>query len=173
MDLAATVSEVIDLRSFSNLWFWIAVAVMWSTASHWVLGVPWDLVQRARHGNGTAAAHVHQLARIHCDRLLHIGRNAGVWLVGLVSGAVTTLALLALLYENEFAQALLCLFLPMTLVGGLSLHTASRIDAGGVEGPALYRLLASHRRWVQMLGVISIFVTAVWGMYQNVRIGVI
>ena len=46
MDFYASVSEVIDLRSFSNLWFWIALAVMWSTVSHWVMGVPWDMVQR-------------------------------------------------------------------------------------------------------------------------------
>ena len=40
-------NEMIDMRSFSNLWFWIALAVMWSTTSHWVLGVPFDMVIRA------------------------------------------------------------------------------------------------------------------------------
>ena len=35
------------MRSFSNLWYWIALAVLWSTVSHWVLGVPFDMVQRA------------------------------------------------------------------------------------------------------------------------------
>ena len=29
MDLADTIFEVIDMRSFSNLWFWIALAVVW------------------------------------------------------------------------------------------------------------------------------------------------
>ncbi|MEM9756043.1 MAG: component of SufBCD complex, partial [Pseudomonadota bacterium] len=32
--------DVIDLRSFSNLWYWIVLAVFWSSASHWGLGVP-------------------------------------------------------------------------------------------------------------------------------------
>ena len=48
MDLTQTLFDVIDFRSFSNLWFWIMLAVAWSTASHWVLGIPFDMVLRAR-----------------------------------------------------------------------------------------------------------------------------
>ncbi|WP_096785756.1 component of SufBCD complex [Rhodobacter sp. CZR27] len=171
MDFYASISEVIDLRSFSNLWFWIALAVMWSTVSHWVMGVPWDLVQRARRRGGPAGEDVHQLARIYAARLRHMGSSAGAWLVGVVAFLLTTLGLLGFVYGLEFAQALLCLMLPMTLVGALSLHTAARIEP--LEGPALYHALASHRRRVQALGVVSIFVTAMWGMYQNLRIGVL
>ncbi len=40
--------DLIDMRSFSNLWYWIALAVTWSSTSHWVLGVPFDMVLRAR-----------------------------------------------------------------------------------------------------------------------------
>ena len=47
LDWYQSIFELIDMRSFSNLWYWIALAVMWSTASHWVLGVPWDMVIRA------------------------------------------------------------------------------------------------------------------------------
>jgi hypothetical protein len=50
----SNVFEVIDMRSFSSLWYWIALAVMWSSASHYVLGVPFDLVQRARRRGGQA-----------------------------------------------------------------------------------------------------------------------
>ncbi|MEC7258626.1 MAG: component of SufBCD complex, partial [Pseudomonadota bacterium] len=48
MDWYSSIFELIDMRSFSNLWFWIALAVTWSTTSHWVLGVPFDMVNRAR-----------------------------------------------------------------------------------------------------------------------------
>ena len=51
MDWYQTIFELIDMRSFSNLWYWIVLAVLWSSVSHWVLGVPFDMVQRAkRHG---------------------------------------------------------------------------------------------------------------------------
>ena len=57
MDWYGTVFELIDMRSFSNLWYWIALAVTWSSASHWVLGVPWDMAIRARKGQGAQAMH--------------------------------------------------------------------------------------------------------------------
>ena len=52
MDFTQTLLDVIDFRSFSNLWFWIVLAVAWSTASHWVLGIPFDMVMRARRHGG-------------------------------------------------------------------------------------------------------------------------
>ncbi len=171
VDFYARVSEVIDLRSFSNLWFWIALAVMWSTASHWVIGVPWDLVQRARRRGGAAGEDVNQLSRIYAGRLRHIGTSAGLWIVALAAFLLTSLGLLGFRYGIEFAQALFCLGFPMMLVGGLSLRTAFRIE--DLSGRELYRALAAHRRQVQGLGVVSIFVTAMWGMYQNLRIGVL
>ncbi|MEL7184122.1 MAG: component of SufBCD complex, partial [Pseudomonadota bacterium] len=56
--------EVIDFRSFSNLWFWIALAAIWSTASHWVIGVPFDMVRRAARGHEQSLADMHTLANI-------------------------------------------------------------------------------------------------------------
>ena len=51
--------EVIDIRSFSNLWFWMVLAVMWSSASHRVIGIPYDMIQNAkRHGGQAERDHV-------------------------------------------------------------------------------------------------------------------
>ncbi|QCP85569.1 component of SufBCD complex [Cereibacter sphaeroides] len=169
MDFYVRMSEVIDFRSFSNLWFWIALAVMWSTASHWVMGVPWDLVQRARRQGGRAGEDVDQLASIHAGRLRHIGEAAGLWVVALASFLLTALGILGFRYGLEFAQALFCLGFPMMLVAGMSHRTAHRIE--DLAGPELYHALSWHRRRVQGLGVVAIFFTALWGMYQNLRIG--
>jgi len=97
--------EVIDMRSFSNLWFWIALAVVWSSVSHWVLGVPFDMIQRARKQGGQAEADLHDMVRINVNRLLYIAR------------------------------------------------------------------LSKHRVITQFIGMISIFVTAMFGMYQNLAVG--
>ena len=67
MDWYQTLFEMIDMRSFSNLWFWIALAVMWSTASHWVLGVPFDMVLRARRHGEEAQADLEDMVRHHLD----------------------------------------------------------------------------------------------------------
>jgi hypothetical protein len=62
---------------------------------------------------------------------------------------------------------------PMSLVGVLSLRAARRVAAAEGSGEALYRQLLWHRRTVQVIGMISIFITSMWGMYQNMSIGVL
>ena len=159
------------MRSFSNLWFWIVLAVMWSTTSHWVLGVPFDMVLRARRQGGQAEEDLEDLVRINVNRLLYIGQVSGLWLLGFVCFGLTMLALLGFVYGTEFAQALFLLAFPMTLVGALSLSTARLIRSEHATGELLRKRLTRHRLYTQIIGMISIFVTAIWGMYQNVALG--
>jgi len=161
------------MRSFSNLWFWIALAVMWSSASHWILGVPFDLVQRARRHGGQAEQDLEDLVRIHTARMLYIARVSGLWLLGLGCFFLTTLAILGFGYGVEIAQAVFLLGLPMSVVALMSLSTARLIRIEDAQGEALRKRLTRHRLYVQMVGVASIFCTALWGMYQNLTIGVL
>ncbi|WP_299657741.1 component of SufBCD complex [uncultured Tateyamaria sp.] len=171
MDWYDTVFELIDMRSFSNLWFWIALAVVWSTASHWVLGVPYDMVSRARKHGGQTAEDLEDLVRINTNRLLFIGSVSGLWLLGIACFVLTGLALMGFLYDVEFAQALFLLGFPMSLVGALNLSTARLIQDEQATGEVLWRRLTRHRTIVQAIGMVSIFVTALWGMYQNMAVG--
>ena len=86
MDWYSAVFELIDMRSFSNLWYWIALAVVWSTTSHWVIGVPFDMLQRAARHGGQAEADLEAMVRINCNRVLYIAGVSGLWLVGIASG---------------------------------------------------------------------------------------
>ncbi|MGQ0564780.1 MAG: component of SufBCD complex [Gemmobacter sp.] len=169
MDWYQTVFEVIDMRSFSNLWFWMAVAVVWSTASHYGLGVPYDMVLRARRHGGEAAADLETMVEINVRRLMHIQATAGLWLVGFGAFGVTALALMGFLYDLEFAQAVLLIAAPMTLVFALTLATARRIAAGRVDRADLVRVLTRHRFAVQGIGVVAIMITTMWGMWQNLN----
>jgi len=173
LDLHQTIFELIDMRSFSNLWFWIALAVLWSTASHWVLGVPFDMVVRARKHGGQAEVDLEDIVRVNVNRLLYIGRVSGLWLLGLGCFILTGLVLLGFIYEVEFAQALFLLLFPMSLLGLLSLSTARLIEQRSLSGELLRARLLRHRVYTQMIGVVSIFVTALWGMYQNLSLGVL
>lgn len=170
MDWYGTVFEVIDLRSFSNLWFWIMLAVFWSSTSHWVLGVPYDMVGRARRSSGQAEQDLEDLVRINTNRILFIAEESGLWVVALGSAFLTAMALLGFFYWLEWAQAVFLLAFPMTLVGLLSLFSASRIHQGENQGEALWRRLRIHRMLTQLIGVVSIFVTALWGMYVNLTV---
>jgi len=165
------VFEVIDMRSFSNLWYWIALAVFWSTTSHWVLGVPYDMVLRARRLGGQAQQDLDDMVRITTNRLLHIVQVAGPVLLAFVCFILTGLGVLGFYYSVEFAQALFLLAFPMAIVGGISLYSAAAIVENMIRGEALQKKLSSHRMITQGIGMFSIFVTAMFGMYQNLSLG--
>jgi len=172
MDWVQIIFELIDLRSFSNLWYWIALAVLWSSASHWVLGVPFDMINRARREEGEAQADLETMVRINTTRMLYIARTAGLLLVAVVCFMITMLGILGFAYGIEFAQAVVLLLVPVSVLGLLTLRTSRLIAAGENTGPALFRRMTRHRLATQVLGMASIFVTAMFGMYQNIQIGV-
>jgi len=171
LDLFDTITDLIDLRSFSSIWYWIALAVLWSTASHWVLGIPFDMVSRAASREGQAQTDLEDMTRIMTNRLLGISRVSGLWLLGFGSFLLTSLALIGFVYGVQMAQAVFLMGFPMAIVGGLSLNTARLIQMRRVAGPDLRRVLWRHRIMVQVVGMIAIFITAMWGMYQNLRAG--
>ena len=167
MDLIQEIFELIDMRSFSNLWFWIVLAVMWSSVSHWVLGVPWDMVLRARRGDAQGVEDLHDMIRINTNRLLYIADQTGLLMAGFACFVLTSLGLLGFVYGNQFSQAVFLLAFPMSIVAILSASTARVIRAGELRGEALYKRLQRHRLITQVIGMLSIFATAMWGMLQN------
>lgn len=171
LDWYQTLFELIELRSFSNLWFWIVLGVVWSTASYYVLGVPYDMVQRARRMGGQAEVDLEDLIRINVNRLLYIAQVSGLWLLGFVCFGLTMLGMLGFIYDVEFAQALFLLAFPLSGVGLLSLSTARLIQEEDATGERLHKRLLRHRFYTQIIGMIAIFVTAMWGMYQNLVLG--
>jgi hypothetical protein len=169
VDFLDLVTEVIDLRSFSNLWYWIVLAMLWSTMSHWTIGVPYHIVARARRGDERARRDMQALAEINGERLLDVAEQSAPFLVAFAAFLATGLAVLGWGYGVEFCQAVFLLVFPAMLVGGLTVTTARGLRASGYADVA--RRLRMHRLWVQMLGVVFIFVTAFWGMYTNVTVG--
>ncbi len=171
MDWYQTVFEVIDMRSFSNLWFWIALAVLWSSVSHWVIGVPFDMIVRAkREKSGTAMDDLNALVHINARRMLYISETAGILIILFGSTFMTALVIMAVFYNIEIAQAVLLLGGPLTILSFMSLRTASKIEQGREVGEEMIRRLMRHRFWTQLLGVCAIFVTAMYGMYKNLYI---
>ena len=171
MDFYQTIFEVIDMRSFSNLWFWISVAVVWSSASHWVIGVPYDMVLRARRHGEQAQTDLEDMVRINVNRVLYIAQVSGLWILGFTCFFMTMLILLAVFYAFEFAQAVLLLAFPLSVIALLSVSTAQQIHEESATGDKLYKRLTRHRIYTQVIGMVSIFVTAMWGMYQNLYTG--
>ena len=171
MDFYTTVFEVIDMRSFSNLWYWIGLAVVWSTASHWVLGVPYDLVLRGRRQGGMAEADLMAMVRASCNRLIHIGEVLGVWVLSGTCAVMSGLAALGFWYGVEFAQAVFLMAFPLSIVLFLSIQAARKLLQRDETAEAVYARLRRHRTMTRLIGFASIFVTAMWGMSQNLQLG--
>lgn len=171
LDLFQILLEMIDFRSFSNLWYWIALAVVWSSASHWTLGIPHDMVGRASRQGGEAARDLELALGVQIRRFLMISDLSGHFLVWIMSFALTMLGFLGFGYGVEFAQAVFLLAFPLSGVGLVNLVAARKIFALNLSGEALHRQLNKTRFHIQLIGIVAIFVTALWGMYQNLTIG--
>jgi len=148
----------------------MAVAVVWSSVSHYVLGVPYDMIQRAKRHGGQAEQDLHDMVRVCVNRLLHISHTAGMIIMGLLGFILSSLAVMAFWYGAELAQAAFLLAFPMSIVGAVSLVSARQIAETQPEGEALYSALNKHRLWTQVIGMVAIFITAMYGMYQNLDV---
>lgn len=170
MDWSKAILQVIDLRSFSSIWYWVLVAILWSTVTNWVLGVPSDMIHRARTKGGQAEVDLTDLVRINVNRQLNVAAMAGLWLMGIMCFWLTGLAALGFYYDVELAQAIFLLVFPLSIVGGMSLSTGRLIAATNPQGDDLYRILFRQRLWIQIVGMIAIFITALYGMFQNLAV---
>ena len=142
---------------------------MWSSLSHFVLGIPYDLIQRARRNGGEAEQDLINIVRASVNRLTLIGDQAGVYILGFAVFINTLIAMLGFWYDIEMAQAFFFIMLPLSFVFALSLR-AARIIRGIEDVDALYRRLNRQRITTQVIGMISIFITALYGMFHNLAV---
>jgi hypothetical protein len=173
VDLIDTVFDVIDMRSFSNLWYWIVLATLWSSVSYWVLGVPFDLIQQARREGGQVQEDLQDLVRINTTRLLMMVDRSGAVGTALLWFWGTGVGLLAFYYHVEFAQAIFLLLVPLALVVWNSIRVSRRLEAGSIDPETLHRMLIRHRRVTQVIGMLSISVTAFYGMWMNTSVSIL
>lgn len=170
VDWTQTIFQVIDTRSFSSIWYWIIVAITWSTATTWVMGVPSDMIHRARREGGQAAVDVTDMVRIFVNRQRSIAAMAGLWLAGLGCFLLTVLLTLGFFYGVEMAQAIFLIALPLTFVGAMTTSNVGLIAATDPQGEDLFTLLLRQRLWTQAIGMVAIFVTVMFGMYHNLAV---
>lgn len=173
VDLHEIIYEMIDFRSFTSVWYWIAVAVVWSTASHYILGVPFEMVTRARRHGARAQEDLELMVGVNVRRMTNIYAVAGSWLVAFSFFGLSVLALLAVVYRLEVAQAILLIIGPLSVVRGAGFILAHRLAREQPEGLALCRRMARHRMLVQIVGLLSIFATAAWALFHHMQVRVL
>ncbi|WP_128253967.1 component of SufBCD complex [Falsirhodobacter deserti] len=161
----------LSLRSFSSLWFWIALVAFWTLVNRRVMGVPFDRVLAAREGDAEAASEAEALARIEVRRRLRPSQGVRMVHVALAAFVGTALTLLALA-GLELAQALALMILPWLLIELLRQRLARRLDAEAPDATTLVDRLIWHRLGTQAIGGIAIFVTVLWGAWRNLSLSI-
>lgn len=157
----------INFRSFSSLWYWIVVMVTWSVLTNWVMGIPYDMISRARRHGGQAQIDFEDMVRVNVNRILHLLGRSSVLLTAFFSFILTTLALLGFYYQYEFAQAIFMLAMPTSIVLLMTVKKAKKLQANNYTGDILRKQITGLRFWIQVIGVFALIFTAMWGMFYN------
>ena len=164
--------EVMDFNSFWNIWFWGTVVVAWSLTSHFILGVPYDLVIRAGREGGQAEAHCDALAHAQVYRITGAFEQAGLAITCVAFFSLAAIGTFAFWVDVEAARALFFLLAPLTLVYGWSVPLAFRIRRENLRGVALRDALGWRRLGHQvcgMLAIILVSIAAVWELTRGIE----
>lgn len=170
---------LLDSRSFVTVWYWLILVGMWSATGRSVLGVPSEVLGRARaeiragRPDGAAAITLLDWLSLVLPRWRMGSREAAV-VLAVTSFALTSLFILGFLFWLEMAQALFLLLFPFWLLFWMRHALARRLiplieDAQ--EGRATLdatvaeaaRRMVRHRTWVLVLSMLAVAVTALWG----------
>lgn len=143
---------------------------MWSLLSHWVLGVPFDLILRAKRNDEAAVADMLTLLDIKSRRFLGIFDSAAHIIAGVICFILAIILSMGFYYGFELAQGMFFMAVPAAAVGVLNLRMFRHLNDNPATGGDLIALLQRHRFWVQFIGVMSICTTAMYGMYHNLTL---
>ena len=158
--------EIIDLKSFWSLWYWILTVIAWSMNSHFTMGVPHDCVQRAERLGGAWEEHCDALAIVHATRLRYFVERGGVFLAGFVAFVLTLLLALGFGFGLEVAQALSMLLVPLVFANLFTLRLAFRVEREALRGAALRMALSRRRLWNQVIGLCAIVAQTAMAMWH-------
>lgn len=165
-----SILAILSLDTFSNVWYWLAVAVTWAVVSHWVLGVPFDLVIRARQASPQAMDDLEVLFDTHVRRFNMIDDFVGTPVVALTAFVLAGLAMTGFYYGIEFAQGIFLIGFPLTIVGVICQRACRRYQDSPPAREDLAAELLRLRIFIQIIAMIAVFVTAAYGMYFNLTV---
>jgi hypothetical protein len=153
-DFTMTAFYLIGPDSFQSVWYWILTLLVWTQVTHRTLGVPYDMILRARR-LPEMVQRVECLALVSVARITGIYRTAGTIVAAATGFALAVLFVIGFLLGMQFARAAFVLAAPLCIIGYSSLRVALSIDGRGFRGETLVRILARRRFWHQVIAVIS------------------
>ncbi|MFV0386554.1 hypothetical protein [Paracoccus sp. (in: a-proteobacteria)] len=170
--------SLLDSRSFGTIWYWVVLIGMWSAAGRNVIGIPTEVLSRARYARNSQPEGVAVMNLLDWLSLVlprwHLRRQEGAVFLAVSAFLLTSLAIMGFRHDLEMAQALTLLLLPFAILYWLRVLLARRLlplvmraqdgDLPVTELAAqVIRRLTWHRRAVTLLSVVSVATTGIWG----------
>lgn len=180
--------DVLDTRSFSSMWYWLLLTLIWTWLGRGALGIPSELVSAVRQRGAAPGAEAGAVAGpdpapeslLLLDWLSlvtprwHVPDRDGVVLLGAGCFVATLLAGLGFFYGWQAAQALFLLGAPLMVLVVMRVRLAARLRealAGaeaGAQSPdaaafAAAGMIARHMRATLVLSVVAVAGAALWG----------
>lgn len=165
MDL---IREFMHFGSFWTIWFWVTHAVVWSLASHFAMGVPYDMIVEANREDdpdGPWAEAADYLIRAQVYRFSAYHDRLGVMLSGIAAFILSMLLTLGIVANLEMALAIFTLMLPLILIYVVTVRVALSIRGTDPDRPALRARIRRLRLFNQLFGLLGIIMAvalAVW-----------
>ena len=174
-----TILGFLDSKSFGTAWFWLLLFVLWSMVGRNILGVPSEVIWRARQA--LRQEDQHQAALLNLLDWLsltlprwQLGKTEGAVFMALSTFALTCLGIAGFRYGLELAQAMTLLLVPFLLLFWLRyalarsltriLFETQQTQESALKAlPQIMQRIIWHRRFVTFLSILSVAVTAFWG----------
>lgn len=170
---------LLDSRSFGTVWYWLVVIGTWSLAGRSVIGVPTEIVSRARmavqagEAESPPVLHLLDWLSLVLPRW-RFGAHEGVVFLALTGFVLTSLAIMGIGYVLELALASFLLLLPFAVLFWMRVALARRLlpllaaaEQGARPIPdaaaEAVRRMVVHRRLVTVLSMAAVAVTALLG----------
>ncbi len=140
--------------SFQSIWYWVLHVVIWTLACYRTLGVPHDMLLRARR-LPEIADRVDTLAALTSLRIGGIHDTLGVPIAAGLGFVLAGLFALGFWTGIEAAQAGFALMLPLVIINYSKLRLALAVRRQEMAGPKLVLALARRRVWHQLIAILG------------------
>lgn len=156
----------LDYTSFSNIWYWVILLIIWAYATHQIAGVPFYQLHFAKRENDAELqTELTQICQLNANRVQQFFAPKASILFALVCGfAFGFWAYAGFSTRHELVQASFLLVFPNFLVLLLRWRTLRTISQRTPDFAQLYRIIWWHRFWVMVAGAFVLFGITIWGV---------
>lgn len=170
MTATELIRELFHTRSFDSIWYWLFLAVSWSLATYWTLGIGHHEAMQARNKGGQHLNDFELVVNIYCRRLAEGIEQFGNGAILVGSFFLAIMATMGFYFGMLFMQGLFLLTFPLLIANIMTVVVAKRQVAAPMEGEELIQRYRRLRLVKQGFGAFSILLVSIWGAFTTLRL---